>query len=188
MKNIIIGGASRSGKSTIAKAVAKKLNISYIPFDSIVSTIGDCFPGHSVRHCDDTLSNSKEVATCFKVFLSHLNYEGMPYIIDTYQIKPEDLLQAIDPKDYTVVYIGYPTITLEDKIKAVRVGARPEDWTEALSDQELAPIIDGFIQDSIVLYDQCHAHGIPFVDTTEDFEGSMAYCMEYLCQGVSHHA
>lgn len=182
MKNLIIAGASRAGKSMVAKAVAKRLNISYIPFDSIISTVGNLYPEHGVNHYDDTLCASKEIAAFLKEFLSHLEYEGINFIIDIYQIKPLDLADAIDLDNYKVIYIGYPTIPLEDKIYAVRHAARPQDWTEDISDEELAPIIKGFIEDSIVLTDQCQKAHIPFVDTTDNFEDSIRYAIDYLCE------
>jgi len=50
LKNIIIVGASRSGKSTVAKEIAKMHNMSYIPFDSIISTIENLFPEVGIMH------------------------------------------------------------------------------------------------------------------------------------------
>jgi predicted kinase len=184
MKNIIIAGASRSGKSTIAKKIAKQLNISYIPFDSIISTVEKIYPNYYIKHYDDTLYASKEIANFLKEFLSHLNYEGINYIIDIYQIKPSNLKNTIDLSNYAVAYIGYPNISLEDKLKAIRLSARSHDWTENITDSELAPIVHGFIDDSITLYNECIKESIMHFDTSVNFHETIEKASDYLLSNL----
>lgn len=184
MKNIIVAGVSRAGKSLVAKNIAKQLNINYIPFDSIISTVEKFHPNHSIKHYDDTLCASKEVACFLKEFLSHVDYEGIQYVIDIYQIKPSDLKKAIDLENYIVLYIGYPTISLDDKIKAVRAGAHKQDWTEDITNDELAPIIQGFINDSIILYNDCIKENIPHFDTSNDFHGTIKKANNYILDNI----
>ena len=50
MKNIIILGAARSGKSTLAQMIHKKYNYSIISIDSFVSALRDSFPSLGITH------------------------------------------------------------------------------------------------------------------------------------------
>ncbi len=47
----IISGVSRTGKSTVAKHLSKIKNISYLPFDSVISTLEKFCPAAGIKHC-----------------------------------------------------------------------------------------------------------------------------------------
>ena len=75
MKNVIIAGVSRAGKSTLAKKIAKDYQMSYIPFDSIVSTLEELYPQTGISHQDENIEMSKSIAVFLKGFMKHLEYE-----------------------------------------------------------------------------------------------------------------
>lgn len=50
MKNIIILGAARAGKSTLAQMIHRKYNYSIISIDSFVSALRDSFPSLGITH------------------------------------------------------------------------------------------------------------------------------------------
>ena len=50
MKNIIILGAARAGKSTLAQMIHRKYNYSIISIDSFVRALRDSFPSLGITH------------------------------------------------------------------------------------------------------------------------------------------
>lgn len=44
MKNIIIAGPSRAGKSTLARKIKDELNYFVISLDKLVATFGEAYP------------------------------------------------------------------------------------------------------------------------------------------------
>ena len=50
MKNIIILGAARAGKSTLAQMLHKDYNYSIVSIDAFVSALQDAFPELGITH------------------------------------------------------------------------------------------------------------------------------------------
>ena len=53
MKNIIIAGTGRAGKSTLARKIGEALNYFVINNDRLVATFGEAYPqlNHELRTC-----------------------------------------------------------------------------------------------------------------------------------------
>ncbi|OHE40842.1 MAG: hypothetical protein A2102_01100 [Tenericutes bacterium GWF2_38_8] len=180
MKNLIINGASRSGKSTVAKRIAKKFNMSYIPFDSIVSTLERLYPCTGIKHLDDNIAMSKKLSVLLKEFISHLEYEDIHYIIDLYQIYPVDLKEIVDDEKHLVVYFGYPHIKAEEKLEHIKKYAREKDWTRQTSDKQMIDIINVFILENQLMYEECKKVNYRFFDTGHHFEETICEAERYI--------
>ena len=76
MKNIIILGTARSGKTTLANMLHKEYNYSIVSIDSFVSALRDGFPNLGIAH-----SNTEEKFKLLPKFV--LTY--MNKIINEYQ-------------------------------------------------------------------------------------------------------
>jgi predicted kinase len=46
----LVAGAPRSGKSTIARMIARELRMSYFPVDALVSSLGTLHPELGITH------------------------------------------------------------------------------------------------------------------------------------------
>lgn len=181
MKNIIIVGASRSGKTTLAKRLSTKLNISHYPFDAFVSTLEELYPEIGIKHEDDNTEMSKKLATLLQVFIKHMNYEKMNFLIDLYQIYPQDLKPILD-KNIVAVYLGYPHSSPRQKLQDIKKYARPQDWTNTVSDEEMLEIIALFIKENKTMYNQSKNIGYRFFDTAVDFDQAIADAERYVIE------
>ena len=184
MKNVIIVGASRSGKSTVAKKVAEMSKMSYIPFDSIVSTIENLYPEIGIKHLDDNSIMSKKIASLLQELIAHLEYENINYVIDLYQIYPKDLVKIIDPTKHLVVYFGYPNLSAEEKLIFVKEHARAKDWTKEVSNEEMIRILNLFITENQAMNIECLEVGYRFFDTGNDFEKTIELAIEFISNEI----
>lgn len=183
MHRILIAGVPRSGKSTVAKSLDKRLGGSYIPFDSIVSTMGNLFPEHGIMHTNESKAVSQKIAVFLNEFLKHLNYERISYIIDVYPLFPEDLT-AMNCRNVVVCFFGYPSVDVNAKVKAIREHAQSDDWTESISDQQLSGYVERYIQESARMREQCRRSAYVFYDTGTRFGEVIQQAIHFLIKNV----
>lgn len=183
---IIIAGVSRSGKSTVAKRLVSLTNFNLIPFDSIITTLENLYPEIGIRHFDDNATFSPKLAEFTAVFISHLQYEELDGIIDIYQLFPADYVTHIVDSGAQIIYLGYPDLSAEEKLKYIRKYQRKIDWTTDMKDEEMLAIISKFIHESKIMQEQCRDHNIPFFDTAENFNGNIDKAVKYLVEIIEN--
>ncbi len=185
MKSIIIAGVSRAGKSTLAKRIARNYQMTYIPFDCIVSTLENLYPQIEIAHRDENTEMSKNIAVFIKEFIKHLEYEDINYVLDLYQVFPDDLMGTDCMDTHVVAYIGYPTLSTTEKLKHVRKHARDKDWTKRVCDKEMEEILSMFIAESRLMQKQCAKNNIAFFDTGIGFENVLYDAYNYITQNMN---
>ena len=183
MKNIIIAGVPRSGKSTLARRLSSGLGFSICPADAIVSTFGKIFPEHGISHFESNHGKACDAFHDFLIeYLHHLDYEDIPFVVDVYHAMPHSLADLRET--YAVVFMGYPSAALQEKCSHVRQYARPKDWTEGLSDDQLSVAVQRFVDESKMIQKACSEMGIPFVDTGAGFDQAIQSAFEMLSQST----
>jgi len=180
MKNVIIAGVSRAGKSALAKKIASEYQMTYIPFDSIVSTLGNLYPQIGIAHMDENVEMSKRIAVFLTEYIKHLEYEDINYVLDLYQVFPTDLKKAYTEDSHIVIYMGYSSLNSNEKLNYIREYAREKDWTRQVGDKEMIGILDLFIKESKLMQRQCIDENILFFDTGKSFESSLQNAYEHI--------
>ena len=173
MKNIILGGVPRAGKSSLAQALCRQSPYSHIPFDSLISTFGTIFPEHGISHYVPHPRACEAVKPFFFEWIRHLEYEQIPVVIDAYHVRPQDLRDDPICSRYTVLFAGYPSVTCDKKCESIRQYARPGDWTESLSQEELRQLVKRYIIESRRLMEACAQTGYQFIDTSYHFRDTI---------------
>ena len=177
---IIVAGTSRSGKTTVAKRLCRARNISYWPFDSIISTLENLYPETGLRHYDHNAELSPKLAAFIGEFSKHLAYEDVDGVIDLYQLFPVDYKRVLDAYGIPIIYLGYPGLSAEEKLRDVKLHQRTVDWTNDVGDMELLVILNQFIAESRMMAEQCKTYKLPFFDTGEAFEENIEKAVSYL--------
>jgi hypothetical protein len=174
----ILAGIPRSGKSSLCKKIIANNSMTYIPFDSIVSTLGNLYPDLKISHHLDFDRMSKVIAPFLKEFIKHLRYEKVNFLIDIYQLYPKDFHHC--GIDVEIYYIGYPRISIEQKVKDIKKFAESNDWSEQLTNSELEELVGRFIKESKDLETQCNSYNDCFIDLSIDFEKSFTNALELI--------
>lgn len=168
----VIAGIPRSGKSTACKVIINGSNISYIPFDSIISTLYDVFPDLKISHFLDSQEVSRKIAPFIKSFTKHLKFEHIDFIIDAYQLFPIDVAKnEIEGIDF--YFFGYPHVDIERKLGHIRQFSDPGSWIDDLSDLDLRQIIEKYKHESLIMKEQCLKYNLPFIDMSNNFTASL---------------
>lgn len=188
MKNLIILGVPRAGKSTLAKYVTKQLisegvPVVLMPADSIVGGLTARRAGfmwrifvRPTRHIFPCLlkrsKKSLENNLCrfIKRFVDETSLD-FPIIFEGAYISPSKAEHMFDPQKCKIVVVGYPNATLEEKIKNIR----QFDDNTAISKQDditIKKTITTFIKIS-KQYEKESKNKFVFLDTSKQYHKTL---------------
>lgn len=167
LKNIFLIGPSRAGKTTLANKLGK-LGYNHLVMDAVIETMTDCFPEVGIRHGNLESDEFKKFLISF--CKNHFKY-GLPYVIDLEVLDPEFAKGSlINEDESTAIYIGYPNLTPEEKLKQVREHDTKFDWTRNESDEDLKETFRKHIEASKILKEKALRNGYQFLDVSYNRE------------------
>jgi len=181
MKNLIILGAARSGKTTLAQMIHKKYNYSIISIDSFVSALYDSFPVLGITH-----SNTEEKFKLLPPFLfSYMKkitneYPEENFILEGWHVYPKEISELFCDKNFKIICLGCTEISCEEFLSKIRMYENKNSYTRQMTDERLRDLIVDHIEYSKVLKRQCEESGIKFFDTSFNRDVVLNEVMEYL--------
>lgn len=165
MKNIIIIGASRAGKSTLTKLLSKRIeNLMIIRTDLLRLAYREALLKDTSLSITVVLNTPEYI----DFVLSYYKYANM---YDTSFVKVMDTVD-FEPKDVSVfenaivVCLGFTKAIPEEVVKCWRQYDTDTDWTKSRSDEKLLHHADKEIKNSQYLEEECKKYGIKYVDTS----------------------
>ena len=169
MKNIFIGGVSRSGKSTVCTFLADNLKHNHIPLDYFTASLKRNFPQCGIKSSVIINDTSEKLASLLSTVINVIDDTGEKFIIDSAHIMPKDILKVIDLEKWDVYFFGYPNISKEEKFSLIKKYDKKTDWTVRKSDDELMDIFEKLIEISKKIQKECQIYNIKFIDTSKNF-------------------
>lgn len=192
MKHLIIAGVPRSGKSTLARRIARELGWQHISMDAVIAGFEQCFPetgvdtGISVNKDKSSLEIlhiiSGKIAPFLRAMTSREEYDQQngPMVIDMYQLLPEDYVKFLDPEICEILYLLTGDVTPEERFAIQKQYDTPEDYTYDLSDEERMEGCEYLVEQSRMIREQCERLGLPFYETAHDRESVLEGILERL--------
>ena len=170
MKNKLIIGVAKSGKTTYAKKLCEKGKYNYIPLDYFTSSFKHNFPECNIT--SSVIINEK-TSSKLSLFLSRvvdiMNNDDNNYIIDSAHLFPHNIIEYIDRDKWDIYCLGYPNIDTKEKLDLIRKHSSNYGWTNNKTDEELYDIIEELKNISKILKEECIKYNIEFIDTGSDF-------------------
>ena len=175
-KNILIIGAARSGKTTLAKMLAKEKGYNLISIDDIVSGF-EAYPELEIHHDGDANDAAKRLAPFLIKFFTELSegntfYDGIKYVIEGTHIDFEILIPFLQSEKYKEKYeiigLTYNDITEEEMYENIKKYDTEDDWTYWCSDEELRGNVNYFLGRNRFFYDKFKEYNIKTYDTSFD--------------------
>lgn len=181
MKNIIILGSARSGKSTLAKMIHEKYNYSIISIDSFVTALQDTFPNLGITH-----SNTDNKFKILPLFVfSYMKkiikeYPNQKFVLEGWHVYPKDIYKLFKNEDAKIVCLGYTKISCEDAVSLIRENETENSYTKEMSNEKLEQLVKNHMKFSKILEEQCEENKIKFFDTSFNRDKVLNDVMEYL--------
>ena len=191
MKNIIIVGPSRSGKSTLAKKIQEELNYYVISLDKLVAIFQNSYPQLDIRLNWDREKTTENIAPFLGHYLglfssengkglfeySHGAVKNNRFIIegayyDFDRIKEVLKLYEInDPKEhFHLIGLVQRKKNVDEFVRDFRKYDTENDWTYSLSDDELRAVAEDAVLFNETMYKSLSEHDFTIYDTSDNRE------------------
>lgn len=173
MKNILILGTCRTGKTTFSKMLQKELdNYQILEVDSIISALQRTFDDIEIGFIHDNLENNKLtefMSILIEKFQARLGNE-YGFIINSDSILPEDLIKYFDLDNTIVYYFVSPNLTVDEIVENCRNYDNLNQWTTKRTDEQLSNHLKIAKDFEIKIIEQCKKYNIKCIDTSHNRE------------------
>lgn len=178
MRNIIILGVPRSGKTTLARRVKKEFPEYIFIEEDLISTAASCI-FHEVANTNASLQkypNWRGEIAELSESISHqylglcLQDKEMPFIYVSCSLSIPIILKNVDLENTILIVMGYPNIPYKEKLKLIREYDPKSEWTSFNTTEFMKNAIKTYIQDSKKFKVSCKKYRFKFYDTSYHYE------------------
>lgn len=175
-KNILIIGAARSGKTTLAKRFSKELGYNLISIDDIVSGF-EAYSELKIHHDGDAVDTATRLAPFLIKYLTELSegnnfYDGIKTVIEGTHIDFEQIIPFLQSekysKRYEIIGLTFNYITEQELYDNIKRYDTEDDWTYWCDDEELRGNVRYFIDRNEYFTDKFKQYNIESYDTSYD--------------------
>lgn len=167
----LIGGVSRSGKSTICKKIHQHTGLPYISTDVIMAALIESGNYYNIDYKLDSDLSAKQMWSFVKSFLVQLNKQEQHYLVEGISLWPtlvQEIKESCEIKD---CYLGYHTIDTHVKLAQLRGGYKENNaWHNTLNDEMLIEHIENIKLISQRLRADCELSDAVYFESMSDIE------------------
>ncbi|HOP10737.1 MAG TPA: hypothetical protein PK629_04510 [Oscillospiraceae bacterium] len=199
MKNIIIAGPSRAGKSTLARKLNEELNYFVISVDKLVATFQGAYPQLDIRLNWDRDKTTDNIAPFLGHFLgmfssadgrgllpySHGAVEGNRFVLEGgyfnfEKISPILKTYGIEELKDNFILIGLVqnNKTVDEFISDFKKYDTKDDWTYQFNDDDLREVAEDAVLFSRSMSEHLAKYGFTIYDTSADREQVLEQIVE----------
>ena len=183
---IIIGGASRSGKSIVARQIAREFGIPSYSLDYLIAALigerPDLAINRNFRLGDlgqPFIGNAQTIWPALRNMVKIIDLHAQPYLIEGDTILPRHFHELASRYDVIGFFMGYPDIDPDEKVSQLRRHTSDQlNWPQFHTDEELHHIVLDRIRYSKYLRREAKRHGIIFIDSSHDFSAGVDQALQ----------
>lgn len=171
MKNIMILGICRTGKTTFSKMIQKEFqNYQIIEVDTIISALQKTVPDVPIGFIHDNLQENKLPEFLNLLIQKNINKNGkeLGFIINGDSIMPEDLIKYFDLTNMEVYYFVSEKLSPKQILENCRKYDSKEEWTARRTDAQLLKHFTFYKDIEKKIISDCKKYNIKCIDTSEN--------------------
>lgn len=179
----LISGASRAGKTVIAKKISSQEGLSYFSLDWLIMGFTNGLPEYGIHHMlfPDEIA---EKSWCFlKAMFESMIFSEVDYIIEGEALLPELLVELLEkyPGKIKSCFVGFTRVSVEEKVKAVKeFSLEQKDWLSDKPDAYIVDHVKNMMAHSEKIKKSCEENGITYFDTSINFIAAIENVIKYL--------
>lgn len=168
MKNLVILGASRAGKSTLAKEINNLYpNYHILRGDCIRHAFQEELPQNEINKYDGKGMEEDFARFSAELFKSHIEHdEYYNYIFDSCDISVENAVKFFAQESTIIVFLAYSELTSKEAFQNYRKYEKATDWTVRRTNEQLLEFAQIWVQKSKIFKQDCEKYGIQYIDTS----------------------
>ena len=179
----IISGASRSGKTLVAKKVAAKKGIPYLSLDWIMMGFTNGIPEYGIHDKLFPDEIAKRLWSFLKAMLESMISVETDCVIEGEAVLPELIIELYEeyPEELSICFLGYADVDMDQKFKEIQEYSKEKnDWLADKSDSYVKDHVKNMIAHSRNIKRSCQAHNLTYFDTSDDFMNAIDHTITYL--------
>jgi 2-phosphoglycerate kinase len=174
----LIGGASRSGKTTTAKRILNETNIPYFSLDYLMMGIANGIPELGVHPTEGDFITGQRMWKVLDPLMTAMVENEIDYTIEGVQLIPNCVSQFESkyPGKIMSCFIGMAEINVESVVEMKYHSSKTEnDGFKELNHAEAMAELVRIRTDSIQIREDCEKHNLKY------FESSFHFCYVKPC-------
>ena len=178
----ILGGAPRSGKTTLSRRILREKLIPYFPIDSLVGALKEGAGSPYVNHEVPFIPKAENLWPLTKHLFAYFIWNEDAYLVEGDPILPKQVKELEDDgKKVRACFLGFTKISPLEKLQMLRkYGKGKKDWTNDIADDPLTYVLGKMIEFSQYLEKECAKFGYKYIDVSDDFLGGHDEAFKYL--------
>ena len=199
MKNIIIVGPSRSGKSTLAKRINEELGFFVLSTDKLVAIFENAYPSLDIRLNWDRDKTTENLAPFLGHFLGMFSADDGKGLLDYSHGTVKENHFVLEGAYYDFEKVEsvlklYGIENIKDRFHLIGLVQREksaddfysdfikfdteDDWTYSLSDDELKNVSEEAVSYNEEMYEKLTEYGFDIYDTSKERDKVFAEILE----------
>jgi len=199
MKNILVWGVPRSGKSTLAYMIRQEFGHSVIQLDAIKSVYDvirpeDKISARETTNYDESRMMAKMVTRLIQC-LSWGNargefhvYEGVSFDMDTILLSLSKEKFPVSLDNFIFICLGYAEISPEDKVKEIIRYETTCDWTSKESMESKLEHFKVYCEESKLIKKTASRLGLNYYDVSFNRDNVLEEIMQHIKQTMNTEA
>ena len=182
----MVGGASRAGKSTLARRLVRQRGIPYFPIDALMMGFANGYPAFGMDPETPSEVRGEQLWPILRAIAINLLEEERTH--PTYLLEGDELLPkyvaglaAAYPGRVRACFIGYTQAVPADKLRQVR--QTDVDWYDYAPEAEALGFLADMVRFSRYVQAECAAYGLRYFDCSKAFDPVIAEAIAYLTAG-----
>jgi len=179
----LISGASRAGKTIVAKKLASQKGISYLSLDWLVMGFTNGIPEYGVHDMLFPDEIAERFWNFFKAMIESMLWNDVDYIIEGEAILPELIVELLNehPNKLKICFLGFTDVSVDKKVKEIKeFSCDKNDWLVEKSDAYIIDHLKNMKAHSEKIKISCKKNNLKYFDVSENFNGVVDDVMEYL--------
>ncbi|MCF7567949.1 hypothetical protein L3X37_06155 [Sabulilitoribacter arenilitoris] len=168
----LISGASRAGKTIVAKKLSVQKGISYLSLDWLVMGFTNGIPEYGLHDMLFPDEIAKRFWSFFKSMVESMLWSDIDYIIEGEAILPELIIELLEkhPNKLKICFLGFTNVVVSQKVKEIKqFSCEKNDWLTEKTDDYIKDHVKNMISHSKKIKTSCKKNNLKYFDVSKNF-------------------